>query len=100
MENKISIILVGGGFMGSMHAQSYRQIPGAEVVAVVCLYGEQTKKKMKTLGWDVPVYAKLSDALNEVPSAVVDICTPTDTHAALAIEAMRAGKAVFCEKPV
>lgn len=86
--------------MGSMHAQSYRQIPGAEVVAVVCLSGDQAKKKMKTIGWDVPVYSKLSDALAEVPAAVVDVCTPTDTHATLAIEAMRAGKAVFCEKPV
>lgn len=100
MESKVRIILVGGGFMGSMHAQSYRQIPGAEIVAVACHGGEQTKAKMKSIGWDVPVYPSLTEALAAVSADVVDVCTPTDTHAALAIEAMKAGKSVFCEKPV
>ena len=94
------IILVGFGFMGEMHAQAYAGISNARIVAIVDALPEPAREKTARLKLDAPVFTELSAALAAVEADIVDICLPTDRHASLAVEALEAGKHVFCEKPV
>lgn len=96
------IAIVGFGAMGQMHARCYQQLPAAQVVALVNTKRRDAGMVQKTLGLDVPVFPQLADLLADAGMEVdiVDICLPTDLHAAACHEAIRAGKHVFCEKPL
>lgn len=94
-----SILLVGLGFMGTMHAQIYAQLKTTRLVGVVDLDTQKASAALESLGMPVPVYPSLTEALLAVDATVVDICLPTDLHAEFALEVIRAGKHVFCEKP-
>ena len=109
----IRIGVVGLGFMGVTHLKSYRQVPGAEVVAVCDAYrlpadGDLSKiagniggADPLRLDWDkIRGYTKFETMLAETAVDVVDICVPTKTHPDLAIAALAAGKHVVCEKPM
>ena len=86
--------------MGGMHAQIYRQLNDVELVAAVGLEPELARAKLLKMGWDVPIYGDLEQLLARHEVDVIDICTPTDEHAVLAKTAIRAGKHLFCEKPL
>ena len=95
-----NIIIVGFGFMGTMHAQVYRQLAQqARLVGVVDKDPVRVKKTMKDLKFDLPVYPTIKAALAKEEVDVVDICLPTDLHVRFALEAIAARKHVFCEKP-
>jgi predicted dehydrogenase len=93
------IVLVGGGFMGAMHAKVYRLLPAACIAAVVDPRGEKILEDL-CAGASVPVFPDLAAALNEIDCSSVDICLPTDLHRETALLALGAGKHVFCEKPI
>ena len=95
-----NIILVGFGFMGGMHAQVYRQLPAARLVAVVDNNKAGASRAMAKLGIKAPIFADLDTALRSVSCDVVDICLPTDLHTKFALQAIKAGKHIFCEKPL
>lgn len=86
--------------MGGMHAQIYKQLPGAEIVAVVDPDLDTARAKITDLGMNAKLFATLGEALREVEVDFVDICLPTFLHAEAALEAIAAGKDVFCEKPL
>ncbi|HXP61204.1 MAG TPA: Gfo/Idh/MocA family oxidoreductase [Dongiaceae bacterium] len=97
----INIALAGCGFMGSMHAQIYAQLPDARLVAAADRRAGAARAKLEKAGFSVPVYASTEELLARHPEvAVVDICTPSDAHEAVALLALDAGKHVFCEKPL
>lgn len=93
------IVLVGGGFMGAMHAKVYRLLPAARIAAVVDPRGEKVSEDLRT-GRNVPVFPDLAEAMKRVDCSAVDICLPTDLHRETALLAIAAGKHVFCEKPI
>ena len=95
-----NIIIAGFGFMGGMHAQVYRQLPAARIAAVVDTNKTAAGRAMSKLGVKAPLFTDLDQALRQIPCDVVDICLPTDLHATSALRAIKAGKHVFCEKPV
>lgn len=97
---KLKGILVGCGFMGGMHAQIYKSLPGVEIVAGVDGRIAESQEKLVKLGCPAPVFAELSEALEAVDCDFVDVCMPTHLHKNYAIEAIEAGKALFCEKPL
>lgn len=100
-SSSFNVALVGCGFMGSMHAQIYRQLPGVCFVAAADGYPEPAKTKLARIGCDVPVYPDLAKLLAAHPEVtVVDLCTPLDAHEADAVRAVKAGKHLFCEKPL
>jgi predicted dehydrogenase len=96
---KIRVALAGFGFMGQMHARVYQALPGVEIAGIVDPF-PGVAEEMAKLGLKVPTESTLA-ALNKVADFnVVDICLPTDLHAATIVAAARAGKHVFCEKPL
>ena len=107
-----NIGITGLGFMGMIHYLAYERTRGASVKAICETepkrlagdwrtikgnFGPQGKK-MKLDG--VARYAEFDDLLADPKIDVVDICLPPDVHAEMAIKALKAGKHVFCEKPI
>jgi myo-inositol 2-dehydrogenase/D-chiro-inositol 1-dehydrogenase len=93
----VAIGVIGAGRIGRMHAELLaRQVPGARLTAVHDAH-EQTAREVAD-GLGVPAVETVEQVLEA--SDAVAICTPTPSHAQLMVEAARAGKAIFCEKPV
>ena len=93
-------ILVGCGFMGGMHAQIYAQLKDVDLVAAVDIHTNSSAEKLRSFNTPVPVYTSLTEALEHSDCDFVDICLPTHLHRDFALEAIHAGKALFCEKPL
>jgi predicted dehydrogenase len=106
------IAVLGLGFMGSTHLKAMRGVAGAELGAV---YSSDEKKLSGDLSGiqgniggpgekldfsRVKKYREIEPLLNDTDIDAVDICLPTDAHASVAIEALRAGKHVLVEKPM
>jgi predicted dehydrogenase len=99
--SSLNIALVGFGFMGSMHAQIYRQLEGAQLVGIADPRTDIARAKLQRLGLDIPVYGSLQELLSARPeTAVVDVCTPLDSHEADSLLAIKSGCHLFCEKPL
>jgi len=82
-----------------MHAELLaRRLPSATLAAVFDARAESATAIGAEL--DVPVTGSVAEMLAAPDIDAVAICTSTDTHADLIVEAARAGKAIFCEKPI
>jgi myo-inositol 2-dehydrogenase / D-chiro-inositol 1-dehydrogenase len=93
----VRIAVIGVGRIGSMHAELLaRRIPGA---AVACVADAQ-EETARAVGADLGVPVRTVDEALLADLDAVAICSSTDTHAELIVAAARAGKAIFCEKPV
>ena len=90
--------LVGAGFIGPVHAANIAAHPGAHLAWVVDLNADAGRALAHKYG--ARATANLDEALADPAVRAVLICTPPRTHAAIIERAARAGKAVFCEKPV
>ncbi len=94
------VAIVGFGFMGGMHAQVYSGIPEAKIVAIVDERSAEARAQADKIGLSVPIYPTLEEALAKEKVDIVDVCLPTDHHARVSAQAAKAGKNVFCEKPL
>ena len=93
----IKLALLGAGRIGQVHARTIRGMETAKVTAVSDFFPETAQALADTLGADV----RDNDAImasDDVDAVVIG--TPTDTHFDLIMAAAKAGKAIFCEKPV
>lgn len=95
-----NVVIVGFGFMGVMHAQAYQQLPNAKVVAIVDIDPPRAQENLTKIGLAVPIYKTLGAALSKQQVDAVDVCVPTDLHKKYAMAAIKAGKHLFCEKPL
>ena len=86
--------------MGGMHAQIYTQLDGVELIAAVDLRPEPSAEKLESFGISVPVFETLEEAIQNTEADFVDICMPTHQHLDNALTTIKAGKALFCEKPL
>ena len=93
------IALAGAGAFGTKHLDGLARIDGAEVVALVGRRQEQVEEVAKRYGIDQAT-TDLGEVLPRDDLDAVILCTPTQMHAAQAIEVMRAGKHVQVEIPL
>ena len=106
MSERLGVGMVGYAFMGVAHSQAWRNapryfdLPLHPDMAVVAGRDEAAvTAAAATLGWSsIETDWKALIARDDVD--LVDICTPGDTHAEIAIAALAAGKHVLCEKPL
>lgn len=96
MTQKIGII--GAGGMLQYHAPGFKA-GGGEIIAICDMNQEAAKKAAHTYGAS-HVFGDSQKMLDELPDLdAISIITPNRTHMPLALQALRAGKHVFCEKP-
>jgi predicted dehydrogenase len=102
----LRVAMIGTGFMGAAHSQAFRVAPRffelplhPEMTVIVGRDAAKTRDAAEKLGW-----AESSTDWREVVARddidLVDICSPGDSHAEIAIAALEAGKHVLCEKPL
>lgn len=97
--SRVRVGLIGTGFVGDIHATSFRMIPDAEVVAVA----SQTPGKAKQFAahHGIPnAFEDYRELLRRDEIDMINIAVPNDLHAEVAIAAARAGKHIVCEKPL
>ena len=96
----IRIAIVGCGRIAKRHAEllGSGQIAGAKLVAVCDLLADRS---LAFAGkYDVPGFASLTELLEKSDADVITVLTPSGSHAALSIQASRAGRHVIVEKPM
>lgn len=97
----LKIGIIGAGRIGKVHLESISyHVKNATVTAMADPFmNEETEKLIRSYGVS-KVTKDYKDILNDKDIDAVLVCSSTDTHAANSIEAINAGKHVFCEKPV
>ena len=89
--------LLGAGRIGKVHAAAIAAVPGASLVAVADAFPDAAKALAASTGAEV----READAIMAASDIdAVLITTPTDLHATMIEQAAKAGKAIFCEKPI
>lgn len=97
-ERRIRIAIVGCGRIADLQCQGYLAHPGAEIAAV-CDTDESLARRRAAEWGASRVYTDLDALLRDPGIDAVDIATPHHLHAAQAIAALGAGKAVSLQKP-
>jgi predicted dehydrogenase len=98
MSDPIHFGLIGCGRVAPRHAQSFAELADARLVAVADVIEARAQRFAKE--HCAEAYADYRRLLERRDIGAVSICTPSGMHAAMAIEAMQAGKHVIVEKPM
>ncbi|MBI2422618.1 MAG: Gfo/Idh/MocA family oxidoreductase [Candidatus Hydrogenedentes bacterium] len=105
-KKKVNVALIGTKFMGKAHSNAFRQVSRffdlnvEPVMKVICGQDpEGTKDAAANFGWE-EFDTDWKRVVNRPDIDIVDISSPGYMHAAMAIEAAKAGKHIICEKPL
>ena len=94
----LKVGLIGCGFMGTMHANCYKNIEGVEITAFADIRKECAQKLAE--GTNAVIYNDGKELIENADVDIIDICLPTYLHSEYAIKAMEEVKYLFVEKPV
>jgi predicted dehydrogenase len=106
-KRKLNVAMIGYDFMGRAHSNAWRQVgrffpdlPFEPVLKVVVGRNEaRLRDAQARLGFEESS-TSWQEVLARKDIDIIDICTPGDSHATIAIAAAEAGKAILCEKPL
>lgn len=93
----LGVGVLGAGRIGQVHAAGIAGVPGARLIAIADPVAAAANSVRDQYGCDVRTIEQIETS-DDIGAVI--ICTPTDTHADLIERFARAGKAIFCEKPV
>ncbi|CAN5141609.1 Gfo/Idh/MocA family oxidoreductase [soil metagenome] len=103
---RLGVGMIGYAFMGKAHSHAWRTAPRffelplhPEMTVLAGRHEPAARAAAQTLGWD-EVETDWRRLVVRDDVDLVDICSPGDTHAEMAIAALEAGKHVLCEKPL
>ncbi len=103
---RLNVGMVGYAFMGKAHSVGWRTAPRffdlplqVGMTAVCGRSPERTAAAAAELGWE-GIETDWRALIERDDIDLIDICTPGDSHAEIAVAALRAGKHVLCEKPL
>jgi predicted dehydrogenase len=106
MAKTLRVGMVGCGFMGKAHSNAWRQVShffpvkAKPELHTICGRNSSTVQAARAqLGWQFGA-TQWQDLVDSPLIDIIDIVTPNDSHAEIAIAAARAGKNVLCEKPL
>ena len=99
MKKTARIGVIGMNSIGSVHAESLKKVPSAEVVAACDVAPELLKAK--AAAFNIPrQFTDYKELLKQEDIDAVFVCVPNYLHSVITIAALKAGKHVFCEKPM
>ncbi len=109
----VNVGIIGLGFMAVTHIKAYRQIGDARIAAICNPSGRRLDGDFSTVAGNfgggepvrldmgqVKAYRDFAAMIADPEIDLIDICTPTQSHVALTLQALAAGKHVLCEKPL
>ncbi|WP_304232895.1 Gfo/Idh/MocA family protein [Jiulongibacter sediminis] len=99
-NDKIQIGLIGSGIIGHYDTDTALKVEGVELVAVCDLYDGRLQRAREKWGNQIFTTRDYRELLARPDIDAVLICTPDHWHQKIAIDAMKAGKHVYCEKPM
>jgi predicted dehydrogenase len=106
-KKQLRIGLIGTGFMGRTHSNGYNRVPNffpalqyQPVLQSVCSRHLEKVQAFATQWGYASVETDWKKMIARKDIDAIDICTPNDTHAEIAIAAAAAGKMILCEKPL
>jgi myo-inositol 2-dehydrogenase/D-chiro-inositol 1-dehydrogenase len=103
---KLRVGLIGYGFMGRTHSNAFRKVtnffdvPFEPVLHTVCARNEERARAFAEKWGYANVETDWRKVVDSPEIDLIDIASPNDTHAEIAIAAAKAGKMVMCEKPL
>lgn len=106
MTDTLRVAMIGHGFMGAAHSQGWRVAPRffdlprpVEMAVVTGRRADAAEQAARTWGWQESA-TDWRSVIARDDIDIVDIVTPGDSHAEIAVAALEAGKHVLCEKPL
>ena len=96
-NSEVKIGILGSGWMGSVHAECYRRIEGANVIGVFSRNRERAEAAAKIC--DAQAVVAASALLDDPGIDAIDVCVPSAAHEEFVVAALQRGKHVFCETP-
>jgi len=96
---RVRVLVVGLGTMGTSHARAYGAIEEFELVGL-CTSRAAARHDLEAEFPGLPRFERFDEALATLRPDAVAICTYTEHHAVMALQAFAAGAHVFCEKPL
>lgn len=105
-KSTLNIGLVGAGFMGRTHSNAYRQvhqffdIDSQPVLKAICARNRDSAQTFAQKWGYESVETDWRKLVERSDIDLIDIASPNDTHAEIAVAAAKAGKMVLCEKPL
>lgn len=97
---KVRVGIIGAGRIGKIHADNLLRMGEAEVVAISDLFANEELLAWASARGIGLVTTDSTELIGHPDIDAVFICSSTDTHVPLIIQAAEAGKHIFCEKPV
>jgi predicted dehydrogenase len=100
VNDKIQIAAVGTGIMGHNNIDSALKVPGVALIAACDLYDGRLQRINEKYGENIDTTRDYRELLNRKDIDAVLVSTTDIWHARIAIDAMKSGKHVYCEKPM
>ncbi|HLK65659.1 MAG TPA: inositol 2-dehydrogenase [Bryobacteraceae bacterium] len=98
--NRLQVGIIGAGRIGKVHAETVAfSLPQAKIVSITDVNRDAAVQLANRCGIE-SVATSSEEILADPRVDAVLICSSTDTHAGLIVDAARAGKHIFCEKPI
>lgn len=95
---KLKVAVIGCGSWGRNHARVYRELENSELVAVADIDAYRAREVGERYG--VKWFREAEELLRDSEVEAISICTPTVTHAEIALRCIESGKHILVEKPI